>query len=114
MGMAESGPRMKLIKSYTVPESWENDTKGNPPKIVETVLPDWQDELNTVYWLLFVDNHAQNAQYKADGILWGGKLINMGYTIRASRTAIRNNVSGTSAWASAGTIIKVYQISLFE
>lgn len=114
MGMSESRARMKLIKTYTVPESWENDKNGNPPKIMETILPDWHDDWNTIYWLLFVDNQAQNAQYKANGILWGGKLMYMGYTIRANKTAIRYNSSTTSAWASAGTIIKVYQISLFE
>ena len=116
MEMVEFGPRMKLIKTYAVPESWENDRNGNPPKIMETILPDWQDDWNTAYWLLFVDNQAQNAQYKVDGILWGGKFTNFGHAIRANRTAVRDNDNGskTSTWVSAGTIIKVYQISLFE
>lgn len=105
---------MRFIQSYVVPTSWENDTLGNPVSIVNTLIPDRDDnDWSVVYWLLFDGNNAANALYKADGILWiGFDSQAHGYTIRNNKTAYRNNSEGTSSWASAGTVIKIYAIDL--
>ena len=112
MGMGNS--MMRLIKTYVVPTSWENDTLGNPVSIVDTVIPDRDDnDWSVVYWLLFDGNNAAYTLYKVDGILWVGfDSIAHGYTIRNNKTAYKSNNTGTSSWASAGTVIKIYAIGL--
>ena len=38
MQLMNGGEDMEFVKSYTVEESWENDTKGNPVNITRTIL----------------------------------------------------------------------------
>lgn len=108
----EDVPMVK-IGEYTVPESWENDTKGNPVTIAQTVLNGLVDK-PALYILDFVGNEASNNTYYAwlaIYMLSDLTTINTGMAIR-NKTDPNNRTinASTSFWASAGTKINIYRM----
>ncbi len=121
MGMAESAIKLLKVGTYTVAESWENDTKGNADTIFKTVASPYLDGKPSLYFLLFVGNNASNAGYRCDNMV---AVVNAtasniaangnyaGGAARYNNTQCRNILSNTSTWVSAGTVIEIYKADL--
>lgn len=114
--MLKGGSEMELIKTYVVPESWENDTKGNPVAIFSTVLSDITDmTLHEQYILLFKNNNANDSVYRCNLLAISSNSTKSqvnGYCIRSDWSQARSYGASTSSWASQGTIIEVYKLAL--
>ena len=101
---------VQLISTYTLEESWENDTLGNPVTIIDTLLPNLNSySPKDIFLLIFNNNNATNNSYKVDYIVTSN-VTGSGFTVRNNYTASRANGSGTSSWASIGTIGNIYRI----
>lgn len=110
---------MKQIGTYTVTESWENDTLGNAAKAWEILKPyiaaDNLGAQYNIYVAVYTNNQAQNTNYKADYIYYSGTgdldtSYNL-FTVRNNRTNRTNGASASrSFWASTGTVIKIYRL----
>lgn len=104
---------MRLVRTYTVQESWENDTLGNVDTIYTTVLKDLveADAKYNVFIAVFENNNSQKTVYKVDFIEVVGSSLGR-TNICSVRDDRRNSSTSASAsrslYASAGTIIKVY------
>lgn len=121
MGMAESSIKLLKVGTYTVEESWENDTEGNATAICMTVVAPYIDGKPSMYFLSFVGNNAINQNYRCDFIsfLTNASANNMadsvnyaGGVARYNRSQYRTISKNTSAWVSAGTVIEIYKIDL--
>lgn len=121
MGMAESAIKLLKVGSYTVEESWENDTKGNADTVFKTVVSPYLDEKPSLYFLLFVGNNASNATYRCDNMVVvanataSNVVVNGNYAggaVRYNKKQYRNIALNASTWASAGTVIEIYKADL--
>ena len=117
LGLEEWIKTMKLVKTYTVPESWENDTKGNTLAIYDLLLKEYVETSATynVVVAIFENNQASRTNYKADFIcatgssngIYGGSSGVL--SVRNERTNCATGLIATrSLWASQGTVIKIY------
>lgn len=120
MGMAELPIKLLKVGTYTVEESWENDTKGNAAAICRTVVAPYLDGKPSMYFLRFVGNNASNPTYRCDYMALltnasANMTINANYAgsiARYNRSQYRNIAENTSTWASAGTVIEIYKTDL--
>ena len=106
---------LQLISTYTLEESWENDTLGNPVTIINTLLPNLNSySPQYIFLLVFKNNNATNNNYKVDYILTANVSADSsskgGFTVRNNYTSSRQNNTATSSWASIGTIVNIYKI----
>lgn len=106
---------IQLISTYTLEESWENDTLGNPVTIINTLLPNLSSySPQYIFLLVFKNNNATNKNYKVDYILTANVAADNnskgGFTVRNNYTASRQNNTATSSWASIGTIVNIYKL----
>ena len=100
------------IGEYTVPESWENDTSGNPISIYNVLNNTFGIDKSTLagneaYIFVFENNKAGN--YYVNMIY----LLNtnvQSYVLRNNKSAFRQFAQSTSTWASEGTKINVYKL----
>lgn len=111
-GGAEEG--MKLVRTYTVPVSWEDLTYGNTEYVYNTILKDLV-EANTAfntYVAVFENNTATPANYRADYMVATGFSTNLYFaSIRNSRATYATAVNTTRQfYASQGTTVKVYAL----
>ena len=108
---------VEKIKTYTVEESWENDTKGNPVAIFTALGLDRNDLTNysETFLCIFKNNNVPN-QYKCNFIQYSkttGAPSEGAYVCRNNYTSAKiANSSATSAWASIGTAIDVYKVKI--
>lgn len=104
---------MKIVKQFTLQESWENDTIGNVNTECETILSDLiaEETLENI-WVVVYEGNTALINYRADYMAVAGKAGN--YTVLASVRNNRTNRGGggtsRSFYASVGTVIKVYQL----
>lgn len=116
-GGGDSPFTVEKIKTYTVEESWENDTKGNPVAIFTALGLDINDLTNysETFLCIFKNNNVSN-QYKCDFIQylkWTSTRTYGAYVCRGNYTATRDsNDTNTSAWASIGTTIDIYKVKI--
>ena len=115
MGMANNDISVEFVKDYTVTESWENDSLGNPITIFQTLGLSTDDlsDLSQVFVMIFKNNHASNTLYKCDCIIRtkGDSTAALGsYVLRNNKSGVRGFSSSTSSWASIGTVIKIYKV----
>lgn len=111
MGLLTEIETMKLIKTVTLTESYESDSNGNAQNFRSMLFDEYKTEPNNLYVAVFENNNASYQAYKTDVMYT--LIINGQYN---NNLYVRNNFSsvqtqfGTnySAWASEGTIIKVY------
>ena len=103
----------QYIKTYTVPESWENDNKGNAYAVIRTVMQGEQTDIHDLYALLVENNTAQS--YVCNCIIFSATDITKaegsmgGALIRNNYTNVRNISASSSSWISQGATIKVYK-----
>lgn len=111
--MANNDIKIEHVKDYTVSESWENDAQGNPVTIFQALGLSTDDlsDLSQFYLMIFKNNQASNTTYKCDYMIRTKNSSVAGYVVRENKSAIRNFVTNTSAWASIGTVIKVYKVT---
>ena len=108
---------VEKIKTYTVEESWENDTKGNPVAIFTALGLNRNDLTNysETFLCIFKNNNVSN-QYKCDFIQYSKETAASAegtYACRNNYTSVRGaNSTGTSTWASIGTTIDVYKVKI--
>ena len=115
MQLMNGGEDMEFVKSYTVEESWENDTKGNPVNITRTILDGVSNKkIKEIFILMMRGNAASNYNYKCDAIVVScndSMSVANGYIIRANWTQARDYATSSSSWVSQGTVIDVYKTS---
>ena len=113
MQLVNGGEDMEFVKSYTVEESWENDTKGNPVNIGRTILDGVSNKkLKEIFILMMRGNAASN--YKCDAVVVScndSMSVAQGYIIRANWTQGRDYATSPSSWVSQGPVIDVYKTS---
>lgn len=108
---------VEKIKTYTVEESWENNTKGNPVAIFTALGLDRNDLTNysETFLCIFKNNNVSN-QYKCNFIQYSKDTSASSYgtyVCRNNYTSIRTATSSAiSAWASIGTTIDVYKVKI--
>lgn len=108
---------VEKIKTYTVEESWANDTKGNPVAIFTALGLDRNDLTNysETFLCIFKNNNVSN-QYKCDLIQYSKdtSITSCGaYVCRNNYNSIRTaNSTATSAWVSIGTTIDIYKVKI--
>ena len=110
MMLVEGGTSdMELIKTYTVPESWETDAKGNPVTIMQTVFT--SEERNAFdlndYIVMKIENNTNSSNYKANWMIVAAR-DNYGVCFRGTNT-YRNVGSNTSFYISNGATLKFYK-----
>ena len=109
--MQEAINNMRLVKQYTVQESWENTTLGVVYVEVETLMADLiqNSSLENLWVAVYENNNAQS--YKADYMAVAGKNGNYQVvsSVRDDRTD-RGAGGSRSFYASIGTVIKIYQL----
>ena len=111
-----SGSCLELLGEFTVAESRENDSLGNPQKILDdyvaNVMVDY--DRSTVFLLVAENNAASN--YILQKMIWIGNdtsvIGNAGSVLRrqSGEYIIRNLAVSTSAWCSIGTVLKLYRV----
>lgn len=111
MMLVEGGTSdMELIKTYTVPESWETDAKGNPISMINTIFTNTEISNfdNNDYLIFIFENNTNNSNYKANWMLTNGRNAAYGAVFRGSNQ-YRSVANSTSFYASTGTVIKVFK-----
>ena len=107
---------VEKIKTYTVEESWENDTEGNPVIIFTALGLDRNDLTNYSETFLCIFKNNLSNKYKCDFIQYSKdpSANSIGaYVCRSNYTSMRSaNSEVISAWASIGTIIDVYKVKI--
>ena len=116
-GGGDSPFTVEKIKTYTVEESWGNDTKGNPVAIFTALGLDRNDLTNYLETFLCIfKNNNISSQYKCDFIQYlkeASAGIQGAYVCRGNYTSTRSsNDANTSAWASIGTTIDIYKVKI--
>ena len=115
-GGGDSPFTVEKIKTYTVEEPWENDTKGNPVAIFTALGLDRNDLTNYSETFLCIFKNNVSNQYKCDFIQYSKETSASSegaYASRNNYTSVRiANSLGTSAWASIGTTIDVYKVKI--
>lgn len=108
------GNGMKLIKTYVVPESWENDSKGNTLTIFNTIMDGETISMHDIYIFVVENNSTTNTNYKGSAMVVVSKVV--GNSTDIAGAAVRNNwynvrsiSSNISFWISQGATIKVYK-----
>lgn len=110
---------LQLVQSYTLQESWENDSLGNSFTVINTLLPNLSSySAQYLFVIEFKNNQTQKTDYKVDYIVTGnfGTTASTserdGFTIRNNYSVRRPNAKSTSTWASIGTVISIYKIKI--
>ena len=107
---------VEKIKTYTVEESWENDTKGNPVAVFAKLGLDRNDLTNYSETFLCIFKNNVSKQYKCDFIQYSKENSASAegtYACRNNFTSVRiANSASTSTWASIGTTIDVYKVKI--
>lgn len=111
---------MQFIKNYTVTESWENDTKGKLIPIYNAVIGNdlTFNDGKKICLMVMTGNTASS--YRCNAIFMSmaappdasNNNLNAGGIIRQDWVGPRSMNTATSAWVSAGTVIKVYVITI--
>lgn len=107
---------MKLIKTYVVPESWENDTKGNPQTIFNTIMSGETATTHEIYVFVVLNNTASQQNYAGNVIIMVsnnfGSNDTFGAVVRNNWQNVRQGISGISFWISQGATVKVYKMDI--
>ena len=103
---------MKLVRKYTVQESWENDTLGNALAIYNLLMKDIVEASVGFNTVIAVAENNSASRYNIDLIVatgnQGGISTFGSGVIREHRGVLRGISSSVSTWASVGTIFKIY------
>ena len=105
---------LKPVKTFVVPESWENDTLGNGANLYSTVFSDLNDGTTNMYFATVENNTCQNINYAVNGayVRFQGSNVQDSQYFRNNWAILRGmyNQPSNSAWMSQGTIIRVYSL----
>jgi len=110
LSYTKSGGMGKLIKTYTVTESWQNDTLGNPVTIYNTILSD-VTTTNSDMFVCIVKNNLDTSSYSANDFVYTANGTN-GFFHRNNWTAVRSISTEMSSWISQGATIDIYKIDM--
>ena len=105
---------MELIKTYTVPESWETDAKGNPISIMNALLSSEERQSfgYNDFLVCVVENNTNTSNYTCKWIISIAR-DNYGVILRGA-SQFRAFASNTSCYISSGATIKVYKANVYE
>lgn len=107
-----SGSSMELIKSYTLTESWQNDSVGNTESIYNAILNN-VDKTNGDIFICIVRNNTYQGDYSGNYITYPHRYEpNIGIACRRNWTELKTIGPAFSFWISAGATIDVYKINL--
>ena len=115
MMLVEGGTSdMELIKTYTVPESWETDAKGNPVSIMNALLPSEEKSLfdYSDFVVCVVENNTNTSNYACKWLISAAR-DNYGVYLRGT-SQYRSFSSNNSCYISSGATIKVYKANVYD
>ena len=117
--MQESGggeEGMKLVRTYVVPESWEDLTYGNTQYAYNTIIKDLLEANSSAntYIAVYENNNASQTNYKADYMIatgFGAGNSIYFQSVRNNRSVVATALNTTRQFfASQGTTVKVYEL----
>lgn len=111
---------LTFVREYIVPESWENDTQGNPVAIFNAVFGDITQEDGFVYFIVMIGNNASQINYRGDLIYKANKVwlssdratMNISGAWRNNFTIYRAFNTDSSIWVSQGTVLRAYTLDV--
>lgn len=102
---------MELVKTYTVSESWMNDTKGNPVAIINTLFSAQEKTaFNYNDYLIYIVEDNTSTNYKLEWMIATARdTYGCVKRIQSGNVQYRDVSINTSSWISSGATIKVYK-----